>query len=35
VGGEILFEGKDILKKSKTELRKMRGREISMIFQDP
>jgi len=35
VGGEILFEGKDILKKSKTELRKIRGREISMIFQDP
>ena len=35
VGGEILFEGKDVLKKSKRELRKMRGREISMIFQDP
>lgn len=35
VGGEILFEGKNILKKSKMELRKMRGRDISMIFQDP
>lgn len=35
VGGEILFEGKSVLKKSKTELRKMRGREVSMIFQDP
>lgn len=35
VGGEILFEGKDILKKSKTELRMMRGHDISMIFQDP
>jgi len=35
VGGEILFEGKNILKKSKLELRMMRGRDISMIFQDP
>lgn len=35
VGGEILFEGKNILGKSKLELRKMRGRDISMIFQDP
>ncbi len=35
VSGEILFEGKDVLKRSKAELRKMRGREVSMIFQDP
>ena len=35
VGGEIIFEGTDVLKRSKLELRKMRGREVSMIFQDP
>lgn len=33
--GEILFEGEDILTKSKRDLRKMRGHDISMIFQDP
>lgn len=33
--GEILFEGKDINKMSKQELRKIRGYEISMIFQNP
>ena len=31
--GEILFEGKDINKMSKQELRKIRGSEISMIFR--
>ena len=35
VEGEILFEGQDLLKMSKKELRKIRGRKISMIFQDP
>lgn len=35
VGGEIVFQGENVLKKSKHELRKMRGREVSMIFQDP
>lgn len=35
IGGEILFEGKDILKLSDYELRKLRGNEISMIFQEP
>jgi oligopeptide transport system ATP-binding protein len=35
VGGEILFEDKDILKLSQRELRHIRGNEISMIFQDP
>lgn len=34
-GGEILFEGKDIVKMSKKELLSLRGKEISMIFQDP
>lgn len=34
-GGKILFEGKDITQMSKGELAKLRGNEISMIFQDP
>jgi len=33
--GEILFEGKDLLKASEKEMRKVRGKQISMIFQDP
>ncbi len=33
-GGEILFEGESLLKKSKEEWRKLRGKDISMIFQD-
>ncbi len=35
VSGEVIFEGKDLLKLSKEELRAIRGKEISMIFQDP
>jgi peptide/nickel transport system ATP-binding protein len=35
VGGEILFEGKDLLKLSDNEMRQMRGDDIAMIFQDP
>ena len=35
VDGEILFEGSDLLKKSEAEMRKIRGNEISMIFQEP
>jgi peptide/nickel transport system ATP-binding protein len=35
VEGEIVFEGTDLLKLSAEELRKIRGRDISMIFQDP
>ena len=35
VDGEILFEGEDVLKLSESELRHIRGNEISMIFQDP
>ena len=34
-GGEILFEGKDILKLPEKEMRKLRGNKISMIFQEP
>lgn len=35
IGGEILYKGKDLLKLSEAEMRKIRGHEISMIFQDP
>lgn len=34
-GGEILFDGKDLLKLSEDEMRKIRGNRISMIFQEP
>ena len=35
VDGEILFKGKDLLKLPQEEIRKIRGGEISMIFQNP
>ena len=35
VGGEIFFEGEDLMKKSERDMRKVRGDDISMIFQDP
>ncbi len=35
IAGEVLYSGEDLLKKSKEEMRKIRGREIAMIFQDP
>ncbi|MGH7773667.1 MAG: ABC transporter ATP-binding protein [Candidatus Binatia bacterium] len=35
VRGEILFEGQDLLKKSQREMEKIRGRKISMVFQEP
>src|SRR5687767_7684348 len=35
VSGEILFDGKDLLKLSDAEMREMRGDDIAMIFQDP
>lgn len=34
-GGEVYFKGKDVLSMPPRELRRLRGREISMIFQDP
>lgn len=34
-GGQILFKGKDLLSLSNNEIRKIRGNEISMIFQEP
>ncbi|GLK55037.1 microcin C transport system ATP-binding protein [Methylopila capsulata] len=33
--GEILFNGKDLLKASERELRKVRGADITMVFQEP
>lgn len=35
VEGEILFKGENILNKTEDELRRIRGNEISMIFQEP
>jgi oligopeptide/dipeptide ABC transporter ATP-binding protein len=35
VGGEIMFEGEDLLKKSATDMRRIRGKKIAMILQDP
>ncbi|MEC2074291.1 MULTISPECIES: ABC transporter ATP-binding protein [Alkalihalophilus] len=35
VGGEMIFKGEDLLKKSEAKMRKIRGNEISMIFQEP
>ena len=35
IQGEIDFMGEDLLKKTKKAMRKIRGKQISMIFQDP
>ena len=35
VSGEIFFEGADLLKKSDAEMRRIRGKRIAMILQDP
>ncbi|MFW5787517.1 MAG: ABC transporter ATP-binding protein [Halanaerobiales bacterium] len=35
VDGSIMFEGKDLTKLSQKEMRKIRGNDISMIFQEP
>lgn len=35
VSGEVLFEGQDLLRLPTSELQKIRGRKISMIFQEP
>ena len=32
---KILFKGEDILQNSKSQMRKLRGKKISMIFQEP
>lgn len=35
VDGEILFKGENLLHKKEKEMRKIRGKEIAMVFQDP
>ncbi|UCC86015.1 MAG: ABC transporter ATP-binding protein, partial [Anaerolineales bacterium] len=35
VGGEALFEGRDLMKINDDEMRSVRGNKIAMIFQDP
>src|SRR3990167_7444749 len=35
VGGEIIFEGRDLLTLKDEEMRRIRGAEIAMIFQEP
>jgi oligopeptide/dipeptide ABC transporter ATP-binding protein len=35
ISGEILFEGQDLLQKNQDEIKRIRGNEISMIFQEP
>jgi oligopeptide/dipeptide ABC transporter ATP-binding protein len=35
VGGQILFEGEDLLQKPDVEMQKIRGSKIAMVFQDP
>tara|TARA_R110002049_G_scaffold10127_3_gene50424 strand:- start:133749 stop:134744 length:996 start_codon:yes stop_codon:yes gene_type:complete len=34
-GGQILFDGEDLVQAGETRLREVRGRDISMVFQDP
>jgi peptide/nickel transport system ATP-binding protein len=35
VEGEIIFKGQNLLEKTEEEMRKIRGKKISMVFQDP
>jgi len=35
VGGEIIFQGKDLLKATEEEMRNIRGNSIAMVFQEP
>ena len=35
VRGQVLFGGEDLLRKRKGEMRRVRGRRIGMVFQDP
>jgi len=35
VGGEVLFDGKDLRKLNDDQIRKVRGNEIAVVFQDP
>jgi len=35
VGGEVIFKGENLLKKTEDGMRRIRGKEIAMIFQEP
>jgi oligopeptide transport system ATP-binding protein len=35
VGGEVFFRGRDLLRLSETDLRKIRGSELTFVYQDP
>ena len=35
VSGQVLFDGEDLLRKPEAEMRRIRGRRIGMVFQDP
>src|SRR3989441_13076708 len=35
VGGRVLFQGEDLLQKSPAEMRRVRGKQIAMVLQDP
>ena len=35
ISGEVFINGKDVLSLNNTELEKIRGRRVAMIFQDP
>jgi oligopeptide/dipeptide ABC transporter ATP-binding protein len=35
VAGQVLFEGEDLLRKSAADMRRVRGKQIAMVLQDP
>src|SRR5437660_8486299 len=35
LGGQVLLEGRDLLQISEKEMRRVRGKDIAMIFQEP
>jgi len=35
IGGEVIYQGQDLLKLADKEMRRIRGKEISMVFQEP
>src|SRR4051794_24501158 len=35
VGGEVLFNGRDLLQLDAGDMRRVRGKEIAMVFQEP